>query len=74
MLTKLTINKIRTQNTQLIRIIKIKQKKYPQTVRQNGRGNELEFGSLREELVIGALVEQYHVVHLLLLLSLAPLL
>ena len=73
MLTKLTIKKIRTQNTQLL-IIKIKQKKYPQTVRQNGRGNELEFGSLREKLVIGALVEQYHVVHLLLLLSLAPLL
>ena len=73
MLTKLTIKKIRTQNTQLL-IIKIQQKKYPQTVRQNGRGNELEFGSLREELVIGALVEQYHVVHLLLLLSLAPLL
>jgi len=47
---------------------------YPHTVRENGRGDELELGSFSEKLVISSLIKQHHVVHLLLLLSLAPLL
>lgn len=46
----------------------------PQTVRQHGRGHQLELRNLRQQLVVRALVEQHHVVHLLLLLALAPLL
>ena len=47
---------------------------HAQTVGQHGWSHQLELGNLRQHLVVCSLVEQDHVVHLLLLLSLAPLL
>ena len=47
---------------------------YPQALGEDGGGDLLVLGHLREQLVVGGLVEQHSVVHLLLLLTLAPLL
>jgi hypothetical protein len=47
---------------------------YPKPLGEDGGGDLLELGHLNEHLVVGGLVEQNGVVHLLLLLSLAPLL
>jgi len=46
----------------------------PQALGEDGGGDLLVLGHLREQLVVGGLVEQHSVVHLLLLLTLAPLL
>lgn len=54
--------------------IKIKWKTYPETVGEDRRSDKLVFRCFRQELIVGSLVKQYHVVHLFLLLSLAPLL
>ena len=47
---------------------------YSETILKNGGGDELRFGNFGQELVVGGLIKKHHVVHLLLLLSLAPLL
>ena len=47
---------------------------YPETLGEDGGGDLLVLGHLREQLVVGGLVEEHRVVDLLLLLSLAPLL
>ena len=44
----------------------------PETIGENGRCDELELGGLRQQLIVGGLVKQHHVVDLLLLLSFAP--
>lgn len=46
----------------------------PQSLRENRSGDLLVLGDLRKHLIITTLIEQNHVVHLFLLLSLAPLL
>jgi hypothetical protein len=46
----------------------------PEALGEDGGGDLLVLGHLGEQLVVGGLVEQHRVVHLLLLLSLAPLL
>jgi hypothetical protein len=47
---------------------------YPEPLGEDGGGDLLVLGHLGEKLVVGGLVEQHRVVHLLLLLPLAPLL
>lgn len=47
---------------------------YPEPVWQYRRSDKLELRSFWKKLVISPLIEQNHIVHLLLLLSLAPLL
>jgi hypothetical protein len=47
---------------------------YPKPLREDGRRDLLVLGRLGDELVVCGLIEQHRVVHLLLLLSLAPLL
>ena len=49
-------------------------RRYPEALGEDGGRNLLVLGHLGDELVVGGLVEQHRVVHLLLLLPLAPLL
>ena len=48
--------------------------RYPESLGEDGGRDLLVLGHLGEQLVVGGLVKDHRVVHLLLLLALAPLL